>query len=252
MRRAGLLAVVMVLAIPSSAATAMPIVTLRAALVPERLGAGTTIKFALAVSYPRPETPAPLSAIDLRYPANLGIATSGLGLKTCRAARLEAQGPSGCPTNSVMGYGSGLVEVPFGPQTVEEPVRLTVFMAPLQESNLALLFYAIGESPVSAELVFRGVVLPAPQPFGGDLATSIPLVPTWPDASDAVLSRFETTLGPARVTYWEYSKGRRIPYRPRGIRLPHQCPRGGFPFAAILTFYGGSRTSAQTNVPCPR
>jgi hypothetical protein len=218
---------------------------------PSGLGAGTTIKFAFAVSYPSPEAPAPLTAIDLRYPSNLGVATSGLGLKTCRAARLEAQGPSGCPANSVMGYGSGRVEVPFGPQTVDEPVRLTVFMASLQESNLGLLFYASGESPVSAELIFRGVVLPAPQPFGGDLATTVPLVPTWPDAPDAVLSRFETTLGPRHITYWEYSKGRRIPYRPRGIRLPHECPRGGFRFAATLTFYGGAHADAQTNVPCP-
>jgi hypothetical protein len=240
----------MILAAPSGAATATPTVALKAALVPERLGGGTTIKFALAVSYASPEAPAPLTAIDLRYPANLGIATSGLGLKTCRATRLEAEGPPGCPTNSVMGYGSGLVEVPFGPQTVDESVRITVFMAPLQAGNLALLFYAVGESPVSAELIFRGVVLPAPQPFGGNLATSVPLVPTWPGASDAVLSRFETTLGPAHVTYWEYSKGRRIPYRPRGIRLPHECPRGGFRFAATLTFYG-AQANAQTNVPCP-
>lgn len=87
-----------------------------------------------------------------------------------------------------MGYGSGLVEVPFGPQVVYEPLRLTAFMAPLQESNIALLFDAIGESPVSADLIFRGVVLPAHQPFGGDLTTAVPLVPTWPDASDAVLA----------------------------------------------------------------
>ena len=252
MPRAAVLAVIAFAlgGLPSSAG-ATPTVALKAALTPKRLGGTTTIKFALAISYASSETPAPLTAIDLRYPAHLGIATSGLGLSTCQATTLQAQGPPGCPTNSLMGYGSGLVMVPFGPQLVYEPVRLTTFMAPLQDGNLALLFDAIGEAPVAAELIFRGLVLPAHKPFGGDLAATIPLVPTWPDASDAVLSRLETTLGPQHITYWEYSKGQRIPYRPQGIRLPHKCPHGGFRFAATLRFNTGSQASAQTAAPCP-
>ncbi len=151
-----------------------------------------------------------------------------------------------------MGYGSGLVEVPFGPTIVYEQVRLTTFMAPLREGNLGLLFFADGETPVSAELIFHGVVLPSKAPFGGDLATSVPLVPTLPGAFDAALARFDTTLGPERITYWEYSKGRYIPYHPRGIVLPRTCPRGGFPFAASLAFYGGAHANAHAVVPCPR
>ena len=236
--------------LPSSASAA-PTVALKAALTPERLGGTTTIKFAFAVSYASSEAPAPLTAINLRYPAHLGIATSGLGLSTCQTATLQTQGPPGCPTNSLMGYGSGLVVVPFGPQMIYEPVRLTTFMAPLQDGNLALLFDAIGETPVSAELIFHGVVLPAHKPFGGDLTATVPLVPTWPEASDAILSRFDTTLGPEHITYWEYSKGQRIPYHPRGIRLPRRCPRNGFPFRATLTFDGGAQASAHTVVPCP-
>lgn len=234
----------------SSSASAAPTVSLKAALTPERLGGTTTIKFALAVSYASSEAPAPLTAINLRYPAHLGIATSGLGLSTCRAATLQVQGPRGCPANSLMGYGSGLVMVPFGPEMVYEPVRMTTFMAPLQDGNLSLLFDAIGEAPVSAELIFRGVVLSARAPFGGSLAATIPLVPTWPEASDAVLSRFDTTLGPEHITYWEYSKGQRIPYHPRGIRLPRRCPHGGFPFSATLTFDRSVQASAQAVVPC--
>ncbi len=232
------------------AAGATPTATLKAALRPERLGAGTTIKFAFSITYPE-EAPVPLRVIELRYPAHLGVGTSGLGLSTCRAATLEVNGPPGCPSTSVMGYGSGLVEVPFGGQLIKEGVRLTTFMAPLRAGHLGLLFYADAPSPIAAEIIFYGVVLPTPKPFGGDLATTVPLVPTLPEAPDAVLTKFSTTLGPQHITYWEYSKGSYIPYHPRGILLPKQCPRDGFPFAASFAFEDGARASAHTVVPCP-
>jgi hypothetical protein len=248
-RRAILAVLACVVCLPASAA-GTPTVTLKAGLRPERLGAGTTIKFAFSIAYH--ETPSPLRVMELRYPSNLGISTSGLGLTTCRAAILEVDGPPGCPSTSVVGHGSGLVEVPFGPGTVYERVRLTTFMAPLRQGHLGLLFYAEADTPVSAELVFHGIVLPADAPFGGDLATSVPLVPTLPEAPDAILAKFATTLGPERITYWEYSQGRYIPYHPRGIQLPPRCPHGGFPFAAAFTFENGVHTRAHAVVPCPR
>jgi hypothetical protein len=67
-----------------------------------------------------------------------------------------------------------------------------------------------------------------------------------------VLAKFDTTLGPAHVTYWEYSKGRYIPYHPKGILLPKQCPHGGFPFTAAFAFEDGAQASAHAVVPCPR
>jgi hypothetical protein len=116
---------------------------------------------------------------------------------------------------------------------------------------LSAVLYAEGAAPVSAELVFHGVVLPADAPFGGDLSTDVPLVPTLPEAPDAILAKFATTLGPERITYWEYSQGRYIPYHPRGIQLPPRCPHGGFPFAAAFTFENGVHASARAAVPCP-
>ncbi len=252
-RRTILAVLACVVCLPASAA-GTPTVTLKAGLQPERLGSGTTIKFAFSIAYH--ETPSPLRVMELLYPGNLGIGTSGLGLSTCRAATLENHGPPGCPSNSVMGYGSGLAEVPFDHRTLYEPVKLTTFMAPLQDGHLGLLFFADGEFPVNAELVIPSVVLPSQAPFGGDLTTSVPIVPTWPEGPDVVLTRFSTTLGPGigrrRVTYWEYSRRRYIPYHPRGILLPRQCPRSGFPFAAAFTFENGVHARARAVVPCPR
>jgi hypothetical protein len=237
---------------PPAPARAAPTVQLHAALTPERLGGGTTIRFSFTIATAaNGAPPVPVRQLDLLYPANLGIATSGLGLSTCRAAVLEADGPPGCPSNSVMGFGSALVEVPIGPEILQETTRITTFMAPLQNGRLALLFYAAGESPVSAQLVFPGVVLPATLPFGGELNATLPLVPSVPEAPDAALVKLTTTIGPSHITYYEYRKGRTIPYHPRGIRLPPSCPRGGFRFAASFTFNDGSHANAAATVACP-
>jgi hypothetical protein len=229
-----------------------PTVSLRAALQPERLGAGTTIQFGLTIATPAGQAPSPLTEIDLRYPANLGIGTSGLGLATCSPKTLETLGPPGCPPNSVMGFGSALVEVPFGPELLQETARTTTFMAPVQNGHLGLLFYADGETPVYAQLVFPGLVLPAPAPFGGTLDTTLPLVPSVPEAPDADIVKLSSTLGPSHITYYEYTRGQSIAYHPRGILLPKSCPAGGFRFAATLSFLDGRHASAQTTVPCPR
>jgi hypothetical protein len=249
---AALLAAICVLCAPPIAADADQTVHLTAALTPERLGAGTTIHFGFTVQFAPGQAPVPISQIDLLYPQGLGIATSGLGIATCKVAVLEAQGPPGCPPNSLMGYGSGTVEVPFGPQLLQETARTATFMAPVRNGRIGLLFYANGETPVAAQLVFPGLVLPAADPFGGDLNALLPLVPTLPEAPDAALIRLTTTLGPSHITYFEFRKGQTIPYHPQGILLPPTCPHGGFQFAAHFVFADGTRTSAYATVACPR
>lgn len=235
-----------------AAATAVtPSVALTAALTPERLGRGTTIHFSFTIGAPEGQVPSPPVKIDLLYPANFGIANSGLGFSVCHAGELEANGPLGCPADSVMGFGSGTVEMTFGPVLLRETARLVTFMAPLRHGHLSLLFYAVGESPVATQIVFPGAVLPAAAPFGGEVATEVPLVTTLPGAPDAALVSFDTTLGPAHLTYYEYAHGRSIPYHPRGIRLPPACPHGGFRFAARFTFANETQAYAPATVPCP-
>jgi hypothetical protein len=234
------------------AAQAKPTAKLNAALSPERLGQGTTIVFGFTIATTTGQVPSPLTALDLYYPANLGIATSGLGLETCSAATLEADGPEGCPSQSQMGYGKGLIEIPFGPQVLKEPAQTMIFMARIQEGHIGLLFYANGHYPVSAQIVFHGLVLPASSPFGGDLATTFPLVPTLPGAPNAAVVRLHSTIGPLHLIYYEHTRGKYKPYHPRGIVLPRTCPRGGFHFEAAFAFEDGTHTSASTAVPCPR
>jgi hypothetical protein len=235
----------------TASASAAQSVRLSAALRPEHLGQGTTIEFGFTVTTHNGQAPSPLTGIDLYYPANLGLATSGLGLETCTASILDIVGPEGCPSQSRMGYGTATVEVPFGPLLLHEAATTTIFMAPLHQGRLGLLFFAAGVTPVSAEIVFPGLVLPAHDPFGGDLATTVPLVPTLPGAPNAALVKLTTTIGPLGIIYYERAHGLYLPYHPKGIVLPRTCPHGGFQFAAHLSFEDGAHAYAHTAVRCP-
>ena len=190
--------------------------------------------------------------MELRYPDNLGIALSGVGLESCSAEVLQAQGAAGCPVDSRMGFGSALAEIPFGPEDVREGASITVFRAPDQEGHLALFLYTESKTPVLAQLVLPSVLLPTSSPFGGRLNVNVPLVPSVPEGSYVSVVQMGSTLGPEHLIYTEVVHGRVVHYRPKGILLPDRCPRGGFPFAATLSFLDGSRVRARTAVPCPR
>jgi hypothetical protein len=227
-------------------------VKLTASFSPERLGAGTTIGFGLRVSTPTGNAPSPVTDIELLLPPGLGITTSDLGLETCVPSRLEHEGLAGCPPDSLMGRGSAAAEVPFGSAFVTEQAPLELFSGPLQDGHPQLLFFASGEYPVLANLIFGALVLPAKAPFGGLLNTTLPLVPSVPEGPDVALVRLQTTIGPSHITYYERVDGKTVSFRPRGILLPGSCPRGGFAFAARLSFQDGTDAGARTIIPCPR
>ncbi len=227
-------------------------VRLTAAFVPERLGDRTTIRFGLQVSTPAGRVPSALTNLQVLLPAGLSIATSDLGLETCVPWKLEQSGLAGCPADSLMGRGSAAAEVPFGTAFVTERAPLTLFSGPLQDGHPQLLFFASGELPVLADIIFTALVLPAHAPFGGLLSTTPPLIPSVPEGPDVALVRLQTTIGAKGITYYERVKGRTISFHPRSVVLPSSCPRGGFAFAAHLSFQDATHASAGTTVPCPR
>lgn len=252
MRRAlGLLAAVVLCVCSPGAASAAQSVSLQATLTPKRLGQGTTIGFGFKIAAPANQVPPPLTGVEVSYPVELGFALSELGLATCSAGTLEVFGPEGCPPNSLMGYGTALAEIPIGPSIFRETAHVTIVRTTEQSGHLALLIYANGKAPVSAQIVFPGLVLPAPAPFGGRLDMSVPLVPSLPGAPNVAVVQFRSTLGPLHLRYHEHIHGRVIKYEPKGIPLPNRCPRGGFRFAARFAFQDGSHSSAATTVPCP-
>lgn len=232
-------------------AHAAPQATLAAAFIPNRLGHRSTLEFRFSFSAPPGQVPPPLTEIQLRYPNNLGIGLSGLGLATCDARTLETSGPAGCPTNAVMGHGVVLTGVVIGTTVITENATITILRAPNQQGHLALLFYAEGTAPVVTSTVFAGILLPASSPFGGLVSIGVPLVTTLPGGPYVSVINLHATIGPRRVLYYEKVSGETLAYRPTGILLPEVCPPHGFPFSAAFAFTDNTNARASTTAPCP-
>jgi hypothetical protein len=236
---------------PASALAVSENATLNASFSPDRLGTPTTITFGFHLVTSEGTAPPPLTGMDLRMPAGMSYTTTTLGLALCQPAALVARGLAGCPPNSRLGYGSAYVEVPFGTGSGHEIPEVQALAGPSPNGNMVVLFYANGLYPVSAQIAFSGEVLPDSGAFGSQLATTVPLVTSVPGGPDVSVVGVTSTIGPSHLVYYKHVHGRLVPFHPRGVSVPEHCPRGGFPFAAEFTFQDGSRTSAQTAVPCP-
>ena len=237
---------------PASARAVPERATLHASFSPDRLGASTTISFGFHVETAEGTAPPPMTKIDLRMPAGISYTTTTLGLSICQPQALLERGIAGCSPNSRLGYGSALVEVPFGVGAGHEIPEVQAVAGPSPNGNLVVLFYANGLSPVSAQLAFSGEVLAASGVFGTQLAVNVPLVTSVPGGPDVSIVSVQTTIGPSHLTYYRHLHGRLVAFHPKGVSVPERCPRGGFPFAAEFAFQDGSSTSATTTVRCPR
>ena len=226
--------------------------TLHASFSPDRLEASTTIVFGFHLQTATGTAPPPLQSVVLHMPAGMDYTHTTLGLATCQPATLQADGVKGCPPNSRLGSGGAFVEVPFGTGSGHElPEIQAVSGPPSSAGNMVVLFYANGQFPVSAQLVFSGEVLGDTGIFGSQLATTVPPIPSVPNGPDVSIVNVNATIGPAGLTYYHHVHGRLRPFHPIGIGVPERCPRGGFPFGASFVFQDGSSASASTTVPCP-
>jgi hypothetical protein len=235
----------------SSASALTEQAQLQASFSPNRLGQPTTIGFSFHLATTEGLAPPALTRIDLKMPTGMNYTTTQLGLALCSASRLQEQGLAGCPANSRLGYGSALVEVPFGTGAGHEIPEVQAVAGPSNSGNLVVLFYANGLYPVSAQLAFAGEVLPDHGEYGSQLQTNVPLVSSVPGGPDVSIVSVTSTIGPRHLTYYKHVHGKRVAFSPRGVSVPERCPHGGFPFAASFSFQDGSSTNATTTVPCP-
>lgn len=247
-----LLACLPLVASPASAlAATTEQATLHASFSPDRLATSTTIGFGFTVTTTEGFAPPPLTGISLHMPAGMNFTKTTLGLAICDPTSLQERGLSGCSANSRLGYGSASVEVPFGTGSGHELPEIQALMGPPHNGNMVVLFYANGQTPVFAQLVFRGEVQPATGIFGSQLATLVPPIPSVPNGPDVSIVSVQATIGPNHLTYHKRVHGRLVAFHPVGIFVPERCPKGGFPFEAEFTFQDGSHATASTTVPCP-
>lgn len=227
------------------AARAEQLASISAGFSPERLGAATTLSLGFAIHTADGSLPSALTGLEFHYPPNLGIGTSGLGLAACDPAKLSFIGPKACPANSIMGSGSALAKFQVSPEIEEETAGIALVAGPSQNGYLRLLISATGTFPVAARIVMSALLLP------GRLQFSVPLVPGIPEGPDVAVVRVKATIG-GKLTYYERVHGKRVAYRPAGIKLPRSCPHGGFRFNATFSFLDGTQAQAKTVVKCPR
>jgi hypothetical protein len=231
-------------------AQASETVTLSTGFTPDKLGASTTMEFGFKIAATEGAVPSPLIDLDLHLPAGMELSSSTLGQVTCHSEALIAEGVSGCPPNSLMGRGTALVEVPTS-YPLRETATVAAFMGPSENNHTVVLFYTEGVTPIAAQFVFPGQLLPDSGVYGGRLDTAIPLIPSVPGAPDVAVVRFQSTIGPSHVVYYAHHHGRAVPFRPQGIAIPTKCPPGGFPISADFSFLDGSHITARRPIPCP-
>jgi hypothetical protein len=234
-----------------AAAGAAETATLHTSFSPDKLGASTTIGFGFQISDPSGGLPAPLTSLSLNLPAGIDYVTTTLGLAICQPANLLEHGLSGCSPNSRLGYGSALVEVPFGTGAGHEIPEIQALMGPPHNGNLVVLFYANGKEPVYAQIVFQGELVSGSETLGGSLDAAIPLIPSVPSGPPVSILNVQSTIGPSHLTYYKHVHGKRVAFQPQGVSVPLHCPKGGFQFSASFGFSDATSTTAKSAVPCP-
>lgn len=244
-------ALIAALTLSAPPAHAAPRATLSAQLSPNRLGADTSVTIGFRINAePEQELPA-LSAFALQLPPGMGFASSLLGLETCSREALLRRGVEGCPHESLMGYGTARVQVPFESGGVVERARVYVFMSKPIDGLTTTLFYFDGRQPVIAPLVLQSQVVTPSGSRASVLETTVAPIATVPDGPEVRMVALRITIGPPGLRYFKRVGQRRVPYKPEGLRIPGKCPAGGFRFGAGFSFRDGARSKARTAVPCP-
>jgi hypothetical protein len=245
-----------------AAASAAPVVTLKAVPVPvpvnpakangpnypgtgDILGAPAALEGEFNISGTEyGGFPPPLREVKIFLPKGVQINTKGFA--TCAATTLEHEGPEKCPAKSYaspVGEARGVVS--FGGERVHENVTVQGFFAP----GGGLSFYVEGKTPVSLVLLSKAAISSSPGGgFGQLFSAEVPLIETVPGALDGSAEFIKAKVGAA------YKKGKKlISYG----TLPKTCPKGGFPIKAELKFGVGApsewvaSTAAYTS-PCPK
>jgi hypothetical protein len=223
-------------------------VTLGAGFTPNELGAptnlSTTLTFASSAGLPDP-----VSDVVAYGPAGLSVQVHGVA--TCQRAKLEADGPSGCPAESRVGFGGGVGVFDLAGLPVKEPYTLDFFLAPQEHGHLAILIYADAVNPVAVQFVLTAREVHGPRPYGFGLAVEVPPISTVPGAANASVESSFASLGGANIAYYQTIHGKRALMHVKGLVAPATCPPGGFPFEAIVTFADGSTSTASYSSPCP-
>ncbi|HWX43879.1 MAG TPA: hypothetical protein VNY52_00985 [Solirubrobacteraceae bacterium] len=251
MRRASTLGLLLGLGLLAGmpvAASATPVVTLKAAAVPLKgypgtgdiLGAGTAleVEFTIKGTEVSGDAPSQLRGVNFFAPAGAKLHTQGF--VTCTEAILRNSGPEGCPKKSQASpVGTAVASDTIAGEPIREKATVQAFFAP----GGGLLFYGNAPSPISAQVYVPGKIMPVGSPFSYEVTTEIEEIASVPGAPNVSTEAINLKVGAA------YRKhGKPVYY----ATVPKKCPKGGFPFKAELKFQNGEVVTKAYNAPCPK
>jgi hypothetical protein len=236
------------LAVLPAAASATPVVTLKAVPVPLKgvpdsgdiLGAPAAVEFEFTIrgTEVTGDAPSQLRGVNVFAPEGVKLHTAGF--VTCTLATLERLGPEGCPKKSQASpVGSAEASDTIAGEPIKEKATVQAFFAPAGE----LIFYANAPSPISAQVYVGGTIHPASPPYAYEFESEVPLVESVPGAAAVSTEAINLKVGA------DYKKhGKVTSY----ITLPNKCPKGGFPLKAEMKFENGEVVTKTYNAPCPK
>jgi hypothetical protein len=233
----------------AAVAWAAQTLTAQVTFTPDRLGASTNLSVKAQFHSPGGGVPAPVSKVTAYLPAGLEIDLRGAG--TCQATRLQEEGPEACPAASRLGYGRGVGLLELAGEIIREPFTLDLFVGASEGGRLVILAYVNASSPASFQIVVAAKEIHAARPYGLGFTFEVPLIPTLPGASDASIESATFTLGDSRTAYFKTIHGHRKLVHVRGIVVPRRCPRGGFPYEALISFADSSSLTYTGAIRCP-
>ncbi len=225
---------------------------------PNKLGKASNTNVTVTSANPNNpgSVPPPTTATDVFLPK--GTLLTAKPFATCSKATLDSQGPSACPAGSKVGTGTSTVAAVIGGTALTENATVTAFNGPPQGGAPRLELYAVGTTPISAQLTIEGVLSPAPAPYAYKLHFTVPPIATVPGGPNASIESFQVTVGGSKkvtktktVKVKGKKRKKKVTTTVAYITEPAKCPSGGFPWQAIFTYTNGEQVTATNTAPCP-
>jgi hypothetical protein len=236
----------------ATVASASETFTVRARFTPDKLGVPTNLSATATFESTTPGSLPPVTKVTAYAPAGMSVDVQGARTCTVTASQLQESGPSACPADSRIGFGSGTAKSELGGEFLSAPFTLEFFLAPSEGGRRAFLVFVNSSSPSSFQLGLVAKEIRAPKPYGIGLTFAIPIVPSLPGAGLGWVQRALLTFGSSNVAYYRAVHGRRKLLHVKGIVAPRSCPRGGFPMEAMVEYADATSSTAKTTIPCPR
>jgi len=236
----------------AAVAAASETFTLRARFTPDKLGVATNLSAIATFESTTAGSLPPVTKVTAYAPAGMSVDVRGARTCTVTASQLQEAGPSACPTDSRIGFGSGTAKSELGGEFLDAPFTLEFFLARSEGGSRTFLVYVNASSPSSFQLGLVAREIRAPKPYGIGLTFAIPIVPSLPGAGLGWVERALLTFGSSNVAYYRTVRGRRKLLHVKGIVAPRSCPRGGFPIEAMVEYADATTSTAKTTIPCPR